>query len=332
MTARINPHGQPAISVHGLRKRFGRTDVLDGIDLEVPRNSVFGFLGPNGAGKSTTMKILVGLLRPTGGSADVCGHDIVRDSVAVRASIGYLPQDASYWRHLTVRGVLAFTARRYLSGTRTDLGRHVDDTIEQAGLNSLADRRVAKLSGGERQRLGVAQAWVGRPEVLILDEPSAGLDPEGRHEILDLLDRLRAEATIFFSTHILEDVERLSDMIAVLDKGRVVAAGPMDTFLVGDTGQYSLTLSGSSDRVLAALADTPWVEAVVPTAATAWDITVNDRPTAEHLLLRNIVRHSEAQVVDFRPARRSLEEIYLELTEATDAGQALDDRESADVE
>ena len=324
VTAHIEAHGQPAIAVHGLRKRFGRTDVLHGIDLEVPRNSVFGFLGPNGAGKSTTMKILVGLLRPTDGSAAVCGLDTVRDSVAVRASIGYLPQDSSYWRHLTVRGVLAFTARRYLDGSRSDLRRHVDDTIEQAGLSSLANRRVAKLSGGERQRLGVAQAWVGRPEVLILDEPSAGLDPEGRHEILELLDRLREQATIFFSTHILEDVERLSDTIAVLDRGRIVASGPIDTFLMGETGQYSLTLNGSSDGFLAALAEAPWVDSVEPTAETTWNITVTDRTAAEHLLLRSVVGHRDVQVVDFRPARRSLEEIYLELTEATD--QAADDQ------
>ena len=330
VTAHIEAHEQPAIAVHGLRKRFGRTDVLDGIDLEVPRNSVFGFLGPNGARKSTTMKILVGLLRPTEGTAAVCGRDTVRDSVAVRASIGYLPQDSSYWRHLTVRGVLAFTARRYLDGSRKDLRRHVDDTIEQAGLSSLANRRVAKLSGGERQRLGVAQAWVGRPEVLILDEPSAGLDPEGRHEIRELLDRLREQATIFYSTHILEDVERLSDTIAVLDRGRIVASGPIDAFLMGEKGQYSLTLNGSSDGILTSLAEAPWVDSVVPTAATTWNITVTDRTAAEHLLLRSVVGHRDVQVVDFRPARRSLEEIYLELTQAAD--QTTDDEGPADVD
>lgn len=316
MTAPADTSEAPAISVHGLRKRFGRTDVLDGIDLEVPRNSVFGFLGPNGAGKSTTMKILVGLLRPTGGSADVCGHDIVRDGVSVRASIGYLPQDSSYWRHLTVKGVLAFTARRYLTGSRRDLKRHVDETLEQAGLTELANRRVAKLSGGERQRLGVAQAWVGRPEVLILDEPSAGLDPEGRHEILDLLDRLREQATIFYSTHVLEDVERVSDRIAVLDKGRVVASGPMEDFLVGETGQYSLTLRGSGEGAVAELAGMPWVETVEPTAASTWQITVSDRAAAQRQLLRSVIGHDAVRVVDFRPARRSLEDIYLELTGA----------------
>ncbi len=215
--------GPPAIEIHGLRKRFGHTDVLEGIDLTVPRNSVFGFLGPNGAGKSTTMKILVGLLRPTSGSATVAGHDVRHDGVEARASIGYLPQDVTYWRHLSVRDVLGFTARRYLHGSRRALAQRVDETIELAGLGALEKRKVGKLSGGERQRLGVAEAWVGRPEVLILDEPSAGLDPEGRHEVLDLLDRLREEATIFYSTHILDDIERVSDTIAVLSRGHIVA-------------------------------------------------------------------------------------------------------------
>ena len=126
---------------------------------------------------------------------------------------------------------------------------------------------------------------------------------------------MREQTTIFYSTHILEDVERLSDTIAVLDRGRIVASGPMDTFLIGDTGQYSLTLDGSGDGVVAELADRSWVETVTPTAATTWEITVNDRTAADHLLLRSIVDHREARVIDFRPARRSLEDIYLELTD-----------------
>ena len=150
-----------AIEVDGLSKRFGHTDALHGIDLAVPRNSIFGFLGPNGAGKSTTMKILVGLLRPTAGSASVVGHDVQHDSVAARASIGYLPQDVSYWSHLTVRGVLGFTARQYLQGQRRDLAERVDETIELAGLTRLAGGgsascRAASDNGSVWQRHGSA--------------------------------------------------------------------------------------------------------------------------------------------------------------------------------
>jgi ABC-2 type transport system ATP-binding protein len=315
----------PAIEVHGLRKRFGRTDVLQGIDLAVPRNSVFGFLGPNGAGKSTTMKILVGLLRPSGGTAMVSGHDVHRDSVAARASIGFLPQDVSYWHHLNVRGVLRFTARRYLHGSRHAINERVEQTLELAGLTGLSKRKVRNLSGGERQRLGVAEAWVGRPDVLILDEPSAGLDPEGRHEVLDLLDRLREHATVFYSTHILDDIERVSDQIAVLDRGTIVAQGPTESFLVGEHSVYSVTVAGTVDGAFDHLRAEPWVEAISQPESSRWEVSVSDQEAAEHSLLRVLVRDHGLQVSDFRPARRSLEDIYLELVGANH-GEADDDR------
>ncbi len=316
MTERLQA---PAIDVRGLRKRFGRTEVLRSVDLSVPLNSVFGFLGPNGAGKTTTMKVLVGLLHASGGSASVMGHDVARESMQARAVIGYLPQDVSYWRHLTVRDVLAFTARRYLDLSRRELHEQVDDTIELAGLGHLADRRVRKLSGGERQRLGVAEAWVGRPDVLILDEPSSGLDPEGRHEVLDLLDRLREHATILYSTHILDDVERIADQIAIIDHGAIVAAGPVDSFLIGSTAIYSVGIDGAKHGAVDLLRTAPWVDSIELGSDGRIEITVNDRQHAEHGLLRAFVEHG-AHVTDFRPTRRSLEDTYLDLVGANDHG------------
>jgi ABC-2 type transport system ATP-binding protein len=305
--------GVPAIEITGLRKRFGRTDVLQGFDLAVRPNSVFGFLGPNGAGKTTTMKILVGLLRPSDGSATILGHDVQRDGVAARARIGFLPQDVSYWRHLTVRGVLRFTAERYLDGSRREIADRIDAMIELAGLTPLADRKVRKLSGGERQRLGVAQAWVGRPEVLILDEPSAGLDPEGRHEVLAMLDALREQATIFYSTHILDDVERVSDNIAILDQGAIVAQGPTESFLTSGAATFSVQVDGEWTDAFTDVGAQPWVQSVEQPRPGRWEVAVDDRSTAEHTLLRLLVGAHGVQVTDFRPARRSLEDIYLEL-------------------
>ncbi len=311
----------PAIEIHGLRKRFGHSDVLQGFDLTVPRHSVFGFLGPNGAGKSTTMKILVGLLRPSGGSATVSGHDVRRDGVAARASIGYLPQDVSYWSHLTVRGVLRFTAECYVTGSRREIAHRVESVIELAGLTHLADRKVRKLSGGERQRLGVAQAWIGRPEVLILDEPSAGLDPEGRHEVLAMLDTLRDQSTIFYSTHILDDVERVSDQIAILDRGAIVAEGPTESFLTSGAAVFSVHVDGEhvdgehADAFTQLAAET-WVRSVDQLGAGRWEVAVDDRGAADHSLLRLLVGEHGVPVTVFRPARRNLEDIYLELVEA----------------
>jgi ABC-2 type transport system ATP-binding protein len=321
MTAQLPPPAieSPAIEVHGLSKSFGRSEVLRSVNLSVPPNSVFGFLGPNGAGKTTTMKILVGLLHPTSGSASVLGHDVASDGMQARAAIGYLPQDASYWRHLTVRGVLSFTARRYLDLPRQALAAQVDDTIELAGLGHLADRQVRKLSGGERQRLGVAEAWVGQPDVLILDEPSSGLDPEGRHEVLDLLDRLREYATILYSTHILDDVERIADQIAIIDRGSIVASGPVDSFLVGSTALYSVRSDGIDRSAVDALSGKSWVDSIEPGPDGQIEVAVNDRPQAEHGLLRALVENG-VHVTDFRPARRSLEDTYLDLVGANDHG------------
>ncbi len=316
--ASANPQSvtAPAIELRGLRKRFGHTEVLRSVDLVVPRNSVFGFLGPNGAGKSTTMKILVGLLRATSGSAEILGHSIRRDGLEARSRLGFLPQDVRYWPHLTVRGVLTFTARQYGSLSRSAVEERVTETIDLAGLGDLADRRVGNLSGGQRQRFGVAEAWVGHPDVLVLDEPSSGLDPEGRREVLDLLDQLRQQATILYSTHILDDVERVADHVAVIDRGVIVATGPIEEFLVGASAVFRVRIAGPDHGGLAAVGREPWVDAIARVDEGLFEVAVNDRTTAEHRLLRDLVEH-RAHVSELRPARRSLEDLYLELVGAT---------------
>ena len=322
----IAPATAPAVEFHSLRKSFGRTEVLRGVTTEVPTNSVFGFLGPNGAGKSTTMKILMGLLRPTGGSARVLGLDVEGQSLEVRRRVGYLPQSPAYPNHLTVAGVLGLAARLRGVADRTDA------LLEVVGLTDRADRRVRGLSGGEAQRLGLAQALVGDPDVLILDEPSAGLDPAGRREVLDLLDELRTRATIFYSTHLLDDVARLSDTIAVLVRGEVVADGPIDQFTIGDSSStWRVRLEGSAAAgAFETLARQPWVASVEPAGSGVATVNTTDRSTAEHALLP-VLHGTGAQVAELRPTRRSLEDIYFALTDGandtdgtdgTDGGRA----------
>jgi len=314
------PASAPAVEFHSLRKSFGRTEVLQGVTTEVPTNSVFGFLGPNGAGKSTTMKILMGLLRPTSGSARVLGLDVESQSLEVRRRVGYLPQSPAYPNHLTVAGVLGLAARLRGVADRTD------ELLEVVGLTDRADRRVRGLSGGEAQRLGLAQALVGDPDVLILDEPSAGLDPAGRREVLDLLDELRTRATIFYSTHLLDDVARLSDTIAVLVRGEVVADGPIDQFTIGDSSStWRVRLEGvAAAGAFETLARQPWVTSVEPAGSGIATVNTIDRNTAEHALLP-VLHGTGAHVAELRPARRSLEDIYFALTDGTngtDEGRA----------
>ena len=222
----------PAIEIRQLKKRYRKVEALRGLDLAVEAGSVCGFLGPNGAGKTTTMKILMGLIRPTSGWAAVDGIDVRDRGLLARSHIGYLPQDPIFPSHQTVRGVVTSVARVYPGHPHgSALRRRVDELIDRVGMTDKAKRRVAGLSGGERQRVGVAQALIGDPELVILDEPSAGLDPTGRRDMLDLIDEIRAEATVFYSTHILDDVERVSDTVVMISRGAVVAQGDLGEIL-----------------------------------------------------------------------------------------------------
>jgi ABC-2 type transport system ATP-binding protein len=313
----------PAVEIAGLRKRYRRVVALRGIDLVVPAGSVFGFLGPNGAGKTTTMKILMGLIRPTDGAAHVLGRD-VRDGVAVRAGIGYLPQDPHFYRRMRVDRVLRFVARRFLKGSRAALKARVGETLEMVGLSGKASRKVKALSGGELRRLGIAQAYIGRPRLLILDEPSVGLDPAGRREVIDLLDSLRGETTVFYSTHILDDVQRIADHIAVLDHGRILAQGPIEDFRAAGAASFRVSLDADGESAIKLLAAEPWVASTRPLGDGSWQIDATSRAEAEARLARSLVE-SGARVAEIRPERRSLEDIYLEITGDAEEGAVDDD-------
>ncbi len=214
-----------AIEAHALRKRFGETTALESVTFEVPRGSVFGFLGPNGAGKTTTIRILTGLARPTSGSARVLGHDLTALGGQVRREIGFLPDVPAFYQWMTAAEFLHLAGRLFGLAGR-ELGERVDTLLDLAGLSGVTTR-IGGFSRGMKQRLGVAQALVNAPSLLLLDEPTSALDPIGRREVLDMIASLRERTTVFFSTHILADVERVCDTAAILDRGRVVASAPV---------------------------------------------------------------------------------------------------------
>jgi ABC-2 type transport system ATP-binding protein len=219
-----------------------RKRVLDGIGFEVRRGEIFGFVGPNGAGKTTTLKILLGLIHPTSGAAEILGQP-VRET-AVRRAVGFLPENPYFYDFLTGREILAFYAR--LCGvTGAPLQRRVGALLERVGLAHAADARLRTYSKGMLQRIGIAQALVHDPEVVFLDEPMSGLDPIGRKEIRDLIVQLHAEGkTVFMNTHILTDVEMLCDRVAIIVKGRIRFEGRSDDFLRGDERSADVTLAG----------------------------------------------------------------------------------------
>ena len=184
------------INTNDLSKAYNDTAVLDSLNLQVPEHSIFGFLGPNGAGKTTTIKLLLGLTRPTSGGG-IFGQDIVEDSVGIRRRIGYLAQDPRFYEHMTARETLRFKARFYYSGPAAEIETRIAQTLELVGLADKADRSIKGFSGGERQRLGIAQAQINYPDLLILDEPAAALDPMGRRDVLEVMERLQKHTTIF---------------------------------------------------------------------------------------------------------------------------------------
>jgi len=307
------------VLTRGLTKSYNGFDAVRSLDLVVPRHSIFGFLGPNGAGKTTTMKLLLGLIRPSAGSGSVFGLDIVKDSPGVRSRIGYLPQDPRFYEHMTARQTLRFAVRFFFTGPKAALEQRVEDVLGLVGLADKADRPIKSFSGGERQRLGIAQAHIHEPELLILDEPAAALDPLGRRDVLAILDGFRATTTVFYSTHILDDVQRVSDTVCILNKGVVAAQGPIEQLLSGGTGiAFAVDVQGDVDRAKAALLEQRWVEDVAvsrgPDAATL-RVTVTDAETAEAQLQRVLLADDGLVIRHFTRETADLEAVFVRLVE-----------------
>ncbi len=307
------------IKTQGLSKTYNGITALQDLDLQVPRHSVFGFLGPNGAGKSTTIKLLLGLARPSAGSATICGLDSVRDSVTIRQRVGFLVQDPRFYDHMTARETLRFTARFFYTGSRDALDVRINETLALVDLADKADRPVKRFSGGERQRLGIAQAQINQPDLLILDEPAAALDPVGRRDVLALLEQLRTHTTIFFSTHILDDVQRISDYVAILSRGRLIAQAPIKDLLAGSgPSSYRLMLTGNVQGAYARVAHQPWVSSLVVLASngqTEWQVQVTDAQTAEAKLLALVLADGQVTITDFGRRQSSLEDVFMTMVE-----------------
>jgi len=245
-----------AIEVDGLRKTFpGGVEAVKGIDFEVAPGEVFGLLGPNGAGKSTTIGMLTTTIAPTGGTARLAGFDVATEPLAARAVSSVVFQDSVVDRALTGRRNLEIHARLWRVD-RGEAARRGDELVRSLGLGGIVDRPVAGYSGGERRRLEIARALLSQPQVLFLDEPTVGLDPRIRHELLDAIDGLRArtDTTILVTTHYLEEAGRLCDRIAIMHAGRIVGLGAPSELLAGLGPEVlELRVAGNVSHALATL-------------------------------------------------------------------------------
>ncbi len=254
-----------AIETSGLTKQFGSAKAVDGLDLRVPEGSIYGFLGPNGAGKTTTIKMLTGLSAPTSGSMRICGRDVTFGSIKNRSDIGYLPDVPYFYGWMSARECLGFSADMF-GLNKAVLGNRISELLQLVGLED-NKKRIKGYSRGMKQRLGIAQALISEPKVLFLDEPTSALDPIGRKEIMEVIRKLTGKITVFFSTHILSDVERVCDRVVILDKGKVVSEDSINNL----REQYTVNgflLKVPEDRtneIFTILKNTGWVKKIEKT-------------------------------------------------------------------
>ncbi|HEV8237077.1 MAG TPA: ABC transporter ATP-binding protein [Gemmatimonadaceae bacterium] len=302
----------PAIELRGLTKQFGETLALDHVDLVVRPGVVFGFLGRNGAGKTTALRILSGLARPTSGTARVIGHDVATARDAVRARIGFLPDVPGFYPWMTAREYLEFAGR--LFGLESPvLDARADALLEMAGLAEVTTR-VGGYSRGMKQRLGIAQALINAPSLLMLDEPTSALDPIGRREVLEMVASLRGRTTVFFSTHILADVERVCDDVAILERGRVVASagiGELTARAAANRLIVELEGDGAAAAVARIIAGRAWVRSI-ETEEGVLRIAVSDLPAAQREIPAAIATAGVA-LRRFEIGETSLEQVFVEI-------------------
>ena len=306
------------IEVQHLTKRYGRVTAVDDVSFKVERGEILGFLGPNGAGKTTTMRILTGYMPATDGRANVAGFDIFDKPVEAKRRIGYLPETPPLYPEMTVREYLDFVAR--IKGVPSkERKERVTTVMSRAHVADMADRHCAKLSKGYRQRVGLAQALIHNPEVLILDEPTAGLDPKQIIETRDLIRSLAGDHTIVLSTHILPEVSQTCQRVVIINKGRVVAVDTPENLtarLKGAETMYVQVDAGGADPI-PTLSEVTGVTRVAPAdqrgGTGAFEIEGDRGTDIRRELARVIVTHGWG-LLELRPMRMSLEEVFLQVT------------------
>lgn len=312
-----NMETNAAIRCVELTRYYGEVKALDHLNLEVPKGSVFGFLGRNGAGKTTTMRLLTGLANPTHGSAWIDGIETTNGNPAAGYVYGYLPQQPVFYNWMRTWEYLDYVGRLFQMPTARRKQR-IAEVLEQVDLVSATKRRIGGFSGGMKQRLGIAQAILHEPKVLLLDEPTSALDPAGRYEVLDWIRSLNGDITVFLSSHILGDIERICDQVAILHEGKLVKVGERDAILAEySTNAVELQVDPGAEALLsqfaARLQNQPWVESVNLEPRQV-RIMISDTEAGKQQLLL-LVSAAQLPLARLEWVRPSLEEVFLELSE-----------------
>lgn len=307
------------IEIEGLTKAFGPIAAVAGVDLKVARGEVLGFLGPNGAGKSTTMKMVTGYLSPTAGRVRILGHDIETDTLAAQRQIGYLPEGAPAYGDMTPRQFLSFIAEaRGFSGAT--LKEKVAAAVEKTDLDPVLDQPIETLSKGFKRRVGFAQAILHDPPVLIMDEPTDGLDPNQKHAVRALIKKMAADKAIIISTHLLEEVEAICTRAVIIDRGRIVADGTPAALLARSRHHNAVTLTVPTDQaaqVKSRLKTISSIGSVEEVARKDGSVQITAFPKAGALLIEDVSALAKAEKWDARelyaePGR--LDEVFRAIT------------------
>jgi ABC-2 type transport system ATP-binding protein len=306
------------IEVQHVTKQYGRVTAVDDVSFRVEKGEILGFLGPNGAGKTTTMRILTGFMPPTEGRATVAGFDVFDHPIEAKRRTGYLPETPPLYPDMTVREYLDFVAR--IKGVPSiERRERVNTTMERTRVSDMAARHCGKLSKGYRQRVGLAQALIHNPEVLILDEPTAGLDPKQIIETRDLIRGLAGDHTIVLSTHILPEVAQTCQRVVIINKGRVVAVDTPEALTARLKGAETMFVQIDADGgdPIAALGTIPGVTRVTVAeqrgAPGAYEVESARGTDVRREISRTVVSHGWG-LLELRPMRMSLEEIFLQVT------------------
>ena len=307
----MTPSSDHVVQIERLSKIFSvgfwgkRVTAVDQLSLDVRRGEVFGFLGPNGAGKTTTIKMLMGLIYPTSGQARIFGHAV--GDPAAKAKLGFLPESPYFYDYLTSREFLSFYGHLFgLWGAA--LNKRVDELLDQVGMTHARDLQLRKFSKGMLQRVGIAQALINDPELVVLDEPMSGLDPIGRKEVRDLIFRLKESGkTVMFSSHILHDAELLCDRVAMIMKGRLVACGQVSELIQqGTTQEVEMVIDRLSPEGLEHLR--VLATKVVLNGERVMVVLSNQRQVEESL---EVIRTARAKLVSLTPHKASLEDLFI---------------------
>lgn len=303
------------IEVQNLTKSYGGILAIQSLNFQIQKGEVVGFLGPNGAGKSTTMKIITGFMAPTSGKAVVGGYDVFENPIEVKKRIGYLPETPPVYGEMKVREYLRYVAE--LKGVaKATIEKHVSNAIEKTHLGNVEKRLIHNLSKGFRQRVGIAQALVSDPDVLILDEPTVGLDPKQVAEIRDLIKELRGQHTIILSTHILPEVQATCERIIIINKGQIVAQDTLSNLsnLKSGSRKVNLKIKRSAPETSQLLSSIPGVLNVMAGAsAQEWQIDTQENDEIVERIASQVIQKGYG-LLEISSARADLEDIFLKLT------------------